>query len=100
MKQHPIVDADSHVLEPMSIWQEGLEPEIRSRAIRWDTDENGREVMIVEGRPARQFMLRNGWMGSPRLPGGQAFEDRVTSSLGAANGPDRALGGLIYFKAI
>ena len=89
MREHPLVDVDSHVLEPMSVWQDYLEPDLRPRAIRWSTDDNGRELMLIDGKPARQFMLRNGWMGSPEVPGGRAFEDRVTTSLGAANGPDR-----------
>ena len=89
MREHPLVDVDSHVLEPMSVWQDYLEPDLKPRAIRWSTDGNGRELMLIDGKPARQFMLRNGWMGSPEVPGGRAFEDRVTTSLGAANGPDR-----------
>ena len=89
MREHPLVDVDSHVLEPMSVWQDYLEPELKPRAIRWSTDDNGRELMLIDGKPARQFMLRNGWMGSPEVPGGRAFEDRVTTSLGAANGADR-----------
>ena len=89
MREHPLVDVDSHVLEPMSVWQDYLEPDLKPRAIRWSTDDNGRELMLIDGKPARQFMLRNGWMGSPEVPGGRAFEDRVTTSLGAANGADR-----------
>ena len=89
MREHPLVDVDSHVLEPMSVWQDYLEPDLRPRAIRWSTDDNGRELMLIDSKPARQFMLRNGWMGSPEVPGGRAFEDRVTTSLGAANGADR-----------
>ena len=89
MREHPLVDVDSHVLEPMSVWQDYLEPDLKPRAIRWSTDDSGRELMLIDGKPARQFMLRNGWMGSPEVPGGRAFEDRVTTSLGAANGADR-----------
>ena len=66
MREHPLVDVDSHVLEPMSVWQDYLEPDLRPRAIRWSTDDNGRELMLIDGKPARQFMLRNGLDGQSR----------------------------------
>ncbi|MCH7997450.1 MAG: amidohydrolase [Chloroflexi bacterium] len=87
--EHPIIDVDSHVLEPIGLWQEYLEPEYRDRAIRWARDDRGLEYMEIDGRPAKQFMLRNGWLGSPLTPGQRPFEDRVKTTLGVADGPGR-----------
>ena len=80
--EHPIIDVDSHVLEPIGLWQEYLEPEYRDRAIRWARDDRGLEYMEIDGRPAKQFMLRNGWLGSPLTPGQRPFEDRIKTTLG------------------
>ena len=45
------VDADGHVLEPRDTWEKYLEPELRERAIRIARDEQGIEVLLVDGRP-------------------------------------------------
>jgi hypothetical protein len=45
------VDADGHVLEPRDTWEKYLEPELRDRAIRIVRDEQGIEVLLVDGRP-------------------------------------------------
>lgn len=87
--EHPIIDVDSHVLEPIGLWPEYREPEYRERAIRWARDDHGLEYMEVDGRPAKQFMLKNGWLGSPRKPGSRAFEDRAQTTLGVADGAER-----------
>ena len=90
--EHPIIDVDSHVLEPIGLWQEYLEPEYRGRAIGWARDDRGLEYMEIDGRPAKQFMLRNGWLGSPLTPGQRPFEDRVKTTLGVGRRP-RAYSG-------
>jgi hypothetical protein len=45
------VDADGHVLEPRDTWQKYLEPSLRDRAIRIAADDEGVEVLPVDGRP-------------------------------------------------
>ena len=47
-----IVDADAHVLEPMDLWEEYLEPGFRDRGIKWRTNAEGLEFWEVDGRPA------------------------------------------------
>ncbi len=46
-----IIDADGHVLEPAWLWEEYLEAEFRDRAIRIVPDDQGLEVVLVDGRP-------------------------------------------------
>ena len=42
-----IVDADAHVLEPMDLWEEYLEPGFRERGIKWRTNAEGETGVYV-----------------------------------------------------
>ena len=44
------VDADGHV-QPRDTWEKYLDPQLRDRAIRIVRDEQGIEVLLVDGRP-------------------------------------------------
>ena len=68
MREHPLVDVDSHVLEPMSVWQDYLEPDLKPRAIRWSTDDNGRELMLIDGKPRSPVHAPQRLDGQPRGP--------------------------------
>jgi len=46
------IDADGHVLEPATLWEEYLEERYRPRAIRIRTDDDGFEYLEVDGNPA------------------------------------------------
>ena len=48
-----VIDADGHVLEPPDVWQRYIDPAYRSRAIRVRRAADGRDVLEVDGRPAR-----------------------------------------------
>jgi len=48
-----IVDADGHVLEPPDVWQRHVDPPYRERAIRVRRGDDGRDLLEIEGRPAR-----------------------------------------------
>jgi uncharacterized protein len=45
------VDADGHVLEPRDTWVNYIDPAFRDRAIRIDNDDQGDEVLLIDGRP-------------------------------------------------
>jgi len=47
------IDADGHVLEPGDAWGRYLEPAWRDRAIRVARGTDGRDVVLIDGRPAR-----------------------------------------------
>lgn len=57
------VDADGHVLEPRDIWQKYLEPKLRDRAIRIEKDDEGVEVLLVDGLPHLALRGRLGALG-------------------------------------
>jgi predicted TIM-barrel fold metal-dependent hydrolase len=48
-----VIDADGHVLEPPDVWSRYLEPAWRERAIRVARADDGRDVLLIDGRPAR-----------------------------------------------
>jgi predicted TIM-barrel fold metal-dependent hydrolase len=48
-----LVDADGHVLEPPELWERHLDPAWRARAIRVRRGRDGRDVLEIDGRPAR-----------------------------------------------
>ena len=37
------VDADGHILEPPTLWEEYIDPQFRDRALRFRIDEHGLE---------------------------------------------------------
>lgn len=48
------VDADGHILEPDTLWEDYLEAKHRSRALRIRTDEQGLEYLELDGRPSQR----------------------------------------------
>jgi hypothetical protein len=47
------VDADAHILEPPTLWEEYIDPQYRDRALRIAVDENGLEELVVGGAVRR-----------------------------------------------
>lgn len=45
------IDADAHVLEPRDTWKSYISPQYRDRAIRIENDDQGDEVLLIDGRP-------------------------------------------------
>src|ERR1051326_2657325 len=45
-----VVDADGHILEPLNLWDEYIDPGFRERRPRFVIDENGKERLSVEGK--------------------------------------------------
>jgi uncharacterized protein len=60
-----VCDADSHVMEPMSIWQEYVEPKYRASAPRLIFDENNIERMIMAGKVMNPGPFAMGGIGTP-----------------------------------
>lgn len=75
------VDADGHILEPPTLWEEYIDPKYRDRALRIVMDENGLEELEIDGQ--RSKMTRRGYpatlgaMGAPDLPDMQKNPDRT-----------------------
>ena len=75
------VDADGHILEPPTLWEEYIDPEFRDRALRIVLDENGLEELQIDGRRSqmtrRGFPATLGAMGAPDLADMQKNPDRT-----------------------
>ena len=80
------VDADGHILEPPTIWEDYIDPKYRDRALRFQLDEQGLEELEIGGE--RSMMSRRGFpatlgaMGAPDLPAIQ--KDPARTYLGEA----------------
>lgn len=55
-----IIDADSHFMEPLDLWERYIEPQFRSRCLRFERDpETGRHVMVLnENKRINGALLR------------------------------------------
>src|SRR5216117_1295402 len=49
-RAYNVVDADGHILEPLDLWDNYIEPAFRERRPRFLIDENGKERLGVEGK--------------------------------------------------
>jgi predicted TIM-barrel fold metal-dependent hydrolase len=47
-RAYHVIDADGHVLEPLTLWDDYMEPAFRDRAPRLIIDEDGKERLLVE----------------------------------------------------
>ena len=65
MASGKIIDSDSHILEPVDLWEKNLEPQYRSRGLCMRWDERGFEYLSVDGK------MSNGYRG-PELAASQA----------------------------
>ncbi|HUC33078.1 MAG TPA: amidohydrolase family protein [Ilumatobacteraceae bacterium] len=75
------VDADGHILEPPTLWEEYIDPKFRDRALRFQIDENGLEELEIGGQPSKMsrmgFPSTLGAMGAPDLPAMQKDPERT-----------------------
>ena len=45
-----IIDADSHFMEPLDLWERYIDPKFRSQCLRFERDSNtGRYEMVING---------------------------------------------------
>lgn len=75
------VDADGHILEPPTLWEDYIDPPFRDRALRFRLDEHGLEELEIAGQ--RSTMSRRGFpstlgaMGAPDLAAMQKDPQRT-----------------------
>src|SRR5437899_5507759 len=71
-----VIDADGHVLEPPDLWRRYVDPGYRERAIRVGRGRDGRDVLEIDGRPAR--------LTTPEMLGGLGGMGKSLEELAAA----------------
>ena len=47
-RSYNVIDADGHVLEPFTLWNDYMDPQYRERAPKLVKDENGKERLLLE----------------------------------------------------
>jgi hypothetical protein len=47
-RSYSVIDADGHVLEPFSLWNDYMDPQYRERAPKLVKDKNGKERLLLE----------------------------------------------------
>jgi predicted TIM-barrel fold metal-dependent hydrolase len=71
-----VIDADSHVLEPLEMWNQYLDPEFRDQAPYFIKDEQGGEHLVTDGAVHDRIPYREeGW--TARRAGGFNPHERV-----------------------
>ncbi|MCB1693900.1 MAG: amidohydrolase [Pseudomonadales bacterium] len=69
-RSNPVIDCDSHVMEPADLWQRYLEPKFRDRAIRIE-ERNGAEVLLIGEQPVLEGRLAG--LGGAHVPRHELF---------------------------
>ena len=46
-RAYNVIDADGHILEPLNLWVDYMDPSFRDRAPRLERDANGRERLLI-----------------------------------------------------
>src|SRR4029450_2179211 len=49
-RKYDVIDADGHVLEPFTLWDDYMDPQYRERAPKLVKDENGKERLLLEDK--------------------------------------------------
>ena len=49
-RKYDVIDADGHVLEPFTLWDDYMDPKYRERAPKLVKDENGKERLLLEDK--------------------------------------------------
>jgi hypothetical protein len=49
-RQYNVIDADGHILEPFTLWNEYLDPAFRDRAPRLIKDNHGKQRLLLEAK--------------------------------------------------
>src|SRR5260370_18549675 len=47
-RTYNVIDADGHVLEPFTLWNDYMDPQYRERAPKLVKDKNGKERLLLE----------------------------------------------------
>ena len=49
-RDYKVIDADGHILEPVDLWDNYMDPHYRARAPRIFTDTDGKERLNIDGK--------------------------------------------------
>ena len=86
-RTYNVIDSDGHVLEPLDLWQNYIDPAFRDRAPRLFIDEDGKERLRIDGKA---FGGRRGLgtLGAVGARDGVVCDDTMTYNQGRKGGFD------------
>ena len=62
-RAYNIVDADGHILEPLDLWSNYIDPAFRDRAPRIAKGDNGKERLVIDENPVGDSRIGIGRIG-------------------------------------
>jgi len=80
-RAYTVIDSDGHILEPLTLWNDYIDPAFRDRAPKLVIDKDGKERLLVE---EQVFGSQQGWAASVgrRAPGcGVLRDDEVRGGV-------------------
>ena len=86
-RAYNIIDSDGHILEPLNLWENYIEPAFRDRAPRLFIDQDGKERLRIDGKA---FGGRRGLgtLGAVGARDGVVCDDAMTYNEGKRGGFD------------
>jgi predicted TIM-barrel fold metal-dependent hydrolase len=87
-RQYNVVDADGHILEPLNLWTDYIEPKYRDRAPRLVTNNHGRQQLQVDAALLGSAERGLGAIGAIGARDGHVIADGFEYSQGRAGGFD------------
>ncbi len=87
-RAYNVVDADGHILEPLDLWNNYIDPKFRDRAPRIEKMENGKERLIIEERAVGDGQRGIGRIGAVGQRQGVVAGDTMEYKEGKAGGFD------------
>src|SRR5947208_15093735 len=91
-RAYNVVDADGHILEPLDLWNNYIDPKFRDRAPRIEKMENGKEPLIIREHAGGDGQRGSGRIGAVRarqgVVAGDTMDDRECQA-GAFDPPGR-----------
>ncbi len=87
-RQYNVIDADGHILEPLNLWTDYIEPQYRDRAPRLVTNNQGRQQLQVDTALLGSAERGLGAIGAIGARDGHVIADGFEYSQGRAGGFD------------
>jgi len=86
-RAYDVIDSDGHILEPLDLWENYIDPAFRDRAPRLFIDEDGKERLRIDGKA---FGGRRGLgtLGAIGARDGVVCDDTMTYKEGRKGGFD------------
>src|SRR3979409_2732781 len=85
-RAYNVIDADGHILEPLDLWNNYIDPKFRDRAPRIVKTDNGKERLIIEEHAVGDGQRGNGRIGAVGARQGVVAGDTMEYKEGTAGG--------------